>query len=248
VPIDRSRAHIEEVRSWVAERRLASTVLGGLLLTSLAFWGALLVTTGGDRSTPPVASSLPDEPTAASADEGARSRGLADEGLADESALSRGLEAPADEDPPEGAPGGEGQDGEPPGTVLVDLDGRCEVEIDAAERDDPRMQQAWRHPECVLAPLDPTRPDERWIVIVSSFTGEQAARQEAAARDGSSGQEPNLLWSSHYPSLRPDLWVVFEGPFRDRATAAATAEELGSGAYLRRLAAHPPRDDVPPGR
>jgi hypothetical protein len=122
------------------------------------------------------------------------------------------------------------------------------VEVDAAEEDEPRVHQAWRHPECVLAPLDPTHPDERWIVIVASFSGEQAARDQAEARAARGGHEPKLLWSSHYPSLRPDLWVVYEGPFRDRATATATAEELGPGAYLRQLRPQPPSDEVPPGR
>jgi hypothetical protein len=264
VPAHPSRARVEEVRSWVAERRLATTVLGGLLVTSLLFWGALLVATGGDRTSPLVASSpQQDEPASSVPDD-------------DADALSRGAEAPTDEpdgedapaatrgddepsrdhpdgddevteDAPEDAPEDE-EDGEPEGTVVLDLDGRCEVEVEAADEDDPRVHQAWRHPECVLAPLDPTHPDERWIVILSSFAGEQAARDEAEARAARGGHEPKLLWSSHYPSLRPDLWVVYEGPFRDRATATATADELGPGAYPRYLRAQAPSDEVPPGR
>jgi hypothetical protein len=261
VPAHPSRARIEEVRSWVAERRLASTVLGGLLVTSLLFWGALLVTTGGDR-TRSLAASGPDQPATTSGEE----------------ALSPGVEVPddeealADEDPPAATagddepsrdhPGADREEAEgdgrtdaaaeepdgPEGTVVLELDGRCEVEVDAAEEDDPRVHQAWRHPECDLAPLDPTHPDERWIVIVASFSGEQAARDQAAARAARGGHEPKLLWSSHYPSLRPDLWVVYEGPFRDRATATSTADELGPGAYLRQLRPQPPSDEVPPGR
>jgi hypothetical protein len=259
-----SRATVEEVRAWVAERRLATTVLGGLLVTSLLFWGALLVATGGDRTSSLVAGSpREDDPAASSApDDGdTLTRGLEgptdDDQVAptDESDGEDGEDAPTDEptDAPTDEPDGEDpadaeaeEDGEPEGTVVLDLDGRCEVEVDAADEDDPRVHQPWRHPECVLAPLDPTHPDERWIVILSSFSGEQAARAEAEAR--AAGSEPKLLWSSHYPSLRPDLWVVYEGPFRDRATAIATADELGPGAYPRYLRPQAPSDEVPPGR
>jgi hypothetical protein len=255
VPAHPSRARVEEVRSWVAQRRLATSVLGGLLVTSLLFWGALLVATGGDRTGPLVAGSpRADEPASAAPDD-------------DAEALSRGVEAPTDEpddedaaaDEPEGqdgsgdAPAGEDaadaeEDAASEGTVVLDLDGRCEVEVASADEDDPRVHQAWRHPECVLAPLDPTHPDERWIVVLSSFSGEQAARDEADARAARGGHEPKLLWSSHYPSLRPDLWVVYDGPFRDRATATAAADELGPGAYPRYLRPQPASDEVPPGR
>jgi hypothetical protein len=262
VPAHPSRARIEEVRSWVAERRLASSVLGGLLVTSLLFWGALLVTTGGDRASSLAASGL-DRPATTSDDE-ALSPGVEApdddvEALADEDAPAA---TAGDEEPSRDHPGADRDEAEgdartdaateerdePEGTVVLELDGRCEVEVAAAEEDDPRVHQAWRHPECDLAPLDPTHPDERWIVIVASFSGEQAARDQAAARAARGGHEPKLLWSSHYPSLRPDLWVVYEGPFRDRATATSTADELGPGAYLRQLRPQPPSDEVPPGR
>lgn len=44
-----------------------------------------------------------------------------------------------------------------------------------------------------------------------------------------------VLWSSHYPSLNPGLWVVFDGPFPDADAAAQAADAIGGGTYPRAL-------------
>lgn len=135
---------------------------------------------------------------------------------------------------------GAGSEDEPPdddagaaeGSVELDFDGVCTVEVDADEVDDPRP---WDFDQCTSAPIALERGEERWIVVVASLS--EGGYDEAAARDraASEGFEGNLLWSSHYPSLNPDLWVVYDGPYEDQEEARAAAEDVGGGSYPRVL-------------
>jgi hypothetical protein len=255
-----SREHLDEVRSWVAERRLATGVLGGLLAASLVLWGGLLLATGGDRTSHLTASGTDQGGTGASGEDGEPfSSGIEEPESPPEPAPTaddeerdgeRDDDADDDADDEESSRDAAAEDGdadESEGTVVLELDGACEVEVDADAEDDAATRQAWRHPECVYAPLDPTQADERWIVVVYSFSERATAEREARSRAGGS-DEPRLLWSSHYPSLNPELWVVYEGPFEDRRAASEAADELGAGAYLRLLSTRGPSDETPPGR
>jgi hypothetical protein len=250
------RSQVARLRAWVAPRRAAAGVLGGLLATSLVLWGALLVATGGPRdgemavertSGADLLADDTDTGTDEAGDGAAPEVGDDAPGAEDESAPAEDDDAPAEEAEADDAAV---QDEEPADAHLVeiDLDGACRVEVEASEVDDPVATRPWRFPECEHAPLDPTDPDERWIVVVASYRGAAGAERAATERAEREGHaDPQLLWSSHYPSLNPDLWVVYEGPFQDRATARAAAQGLGGGAYVRLLAARGPSDEVPPG-
>ncbi|WP_052668345.1 SPOR domain-containing protein [Nitriliruptor alkaliphilus] len=84
------------------------------------------------------------------------------------------------------------------------------------------------------APLDPTDADERWIVVLASYTRPTAAERDLRTR--ASDEDAALLWSSHYEGLTPELWVVFTGPFPDRGAALDAADTIGGDAYARELA------------
>jgi hypothetical protein len=251
------RSQVTRLRAWVAPRRAAAGVLGGLLATSLVLWGALLVATGGPRDGEMAAertseADLPaddsDDTGTDEGDDGAAPDPGEPPGADDDRASAEGdsasEEAEADDD------GATVQDeaGAQADVVEIDLDGACRVEVEASAVDDPVATRPWRFPECEHAPLDPTDPDERWIVVVASYRGAAGAERAATERAEREGHaDPQLLWSSHYPSLNADLWVVYEGPFEDRASARAAAQGLGGGAYVRLLAARGPSDEVPPG-
>lgn len=118
---------------------------------------------------------------------------------------------------------------EQPATRVVDVDGACTAEVDAAmTMDDLR---AWQLPECEWAPIDPNR-DGEWIVVVLSLNGNDFGAAEAWQRAREVGLPGRVLWSSHYASLNPDLWVVYEGPFSSEAAASRAA---APGTYPRML-------------
>lgn len=137
------------------------------------------------------------------------------------------------------------EDTEPDDDLLeIELDGRCEVTVPASDR--PRSQggdgpelRAWRFPSCSFAPVDLDADDEgrRWMVVVASLNGMEHDAQDARDRAAAVGLPGQVLWSTHYPSLNPDLWVVFDGPFPDETAARAAADRRGGGAYERVLSA-----------
>jgi hypothetical protein len=237
------RARAEQLRAWLADRRGAVTVLGGLVTTSLLVWGALLVVSGGPQE-PRVASSGSSraDPITPGHEAPGQEQAPPERGEPAEGDELPGLDDERDPDAGEDPAGGEGSGDVPDAATVVDLHGACRVEVQ--NEDDPDQLQPWTFPECEHAPLDPTDPDERWIVVVSSFSSAENAQREAQARG--EDQDPQLLWSSHYPSLRPELWVVFEGPFPDRRTAREEADRLGAGAYVRLLRPVGPSDETPP--
>jgi cell division septation protein DedD len=255
------RAAVERARAYLAERRAPATAFGVLLGASLLVWVVLLISTGGER-TPQLATGGGVSAPAPADEGGAQPEG--DVPLAPgqsqppaDTADTAGVddvddgEAAADTDAGElphdavlGEPDAEPGDGE---VQVVDLDGLCRVEVEAGTAE-ARAPRAWEHPECEHAPLDPSRYDERWIVVVGSFSSADSARREARAWADRGGHDPQLLWSSHYPSLNPDLWVVYEGPYPHRHDATRAKDELGPGAYLRMLSVDGRSSETPPPR
>ncbi len=132
----------------------------------------------------------------------------------------------------------ESPSGSPDGTEEVDFDGVCTVEVDREGFGDDRAElRPWRFEECTSAPVVlADAEDERWIVVVASLSGSEFDEAGALDRAEGHGLDGNVLWSSHYPSLNPDLWVVFDGPFEDQDAAADAATDRGGGAYARLLA------------
>lgn len=137
-----------------------------------------------------------------------------------------------------GAPGADGgPEGELAGPRLVELalGGPCgTVQVEADAGVEVTELRAWDAPGCASAPVALEAGSERWIVVRASLNGsgaDEAAARASATRLSADG----VLWSSYYASLNPDLWVVFDGPFADEATAAAAAVAVGGGAYERVL-------------
>lgn len=120
-----------------------------------------------------------------------------------------------------------------PMLVELDFDGACTVETTSQDAESAPLRP-WQFPECDWAPVPLDPGERRWIVVVSSLNGFDFDDQNATAR-ANSVNGAQVLWSSHYPSLNPDLWVVFRGPYRSEADAAAAASATGSGAYAREL-------------
>lgn len=122
-------------------------------------------------------------------------------------------------------------DDDPP--ITIDLDGQCQVTLPLTQAQEEQIR-AWDFPECTSAPVALAGAQERWIVVIASLNGDDFAESDAwerAAREGGDA----VLWSSHYPSLNPNLWVVFDGPFVDESLARDAANRRGGGAYERVL-------------
>jgi hypothetical protein len=119
----------------------------------------------------------------------------------------------------------------------VTIDGVCTVEIDAGS--DAESLRAWDFPDCAYAPVTIEDQRERWIVIRASMSSDdfdgQAAEKRAEALGVDAGVDGGVLWSSHYPSLNPDLWVVYEGPFAGAEAARGAADAADGEAYARVL-------------
>ena len=197
------------------ERSRAAAIVVALLLGSLGLWGVALLTTGSADVERDV---LVDIDPAAPGSE----RGTGDAGSA----------APEeDPDDSEGA-GDDAADDVEGSRTTVDLGGGCVVEVVA---DAPVDQlRPWEFEECDRAPIALTASQERWVAIVESLSGEDFSEAEALARL-EADEDRLLLWSSHYPSLNPGLWVIVEGPFEDRAAATDASRRIGGGAYPRAL-------------
>lgn len=121
------------------------------------------------------------------------------------------------------------------GPVVVDFDGVCEVEVAAdAQVEDLRP---WQFPECERAPVAVSGAASSWIVVLASLSGDDFSEADALRRLEQDPDGRHLLWSSHYPSLNPDLWVVAAGPFADEDVATRTAERIGG--YPRELSDDP---------
>lgn len=138
-----------------------------------------------------------------------------------------------DESPDQGLD--DGLDDTPRGEAsarVITLDGRCTVEI----RDEQATERLrpWEFAACEYAPVDPDR-DGSWIVVVGSLNGDDFDEADARDRAAELGRSRQLLWSSHYASLNPNLWVIYEGPYPDEDSADAAASRMGSSHYARVL-------------
>ena len=117
--------------------------------------------------------------------------------------------------------------------LLVDFDGVCEalVPLDELERGTVR---AW-DVGCTTAPVALSQDESRWVVVVASLNGDDFTKDAALDRANTLGLPGNVLWSSHYPSLNPDLWVVFDGPFPTQGAASDAAVNRDDASYPRVL-------------
>lgn len=151
----------------------------------------------------------------------------------DEQAPAPDPSAPAESEPAEAAPDPPAPSGSD--LLQVSFDGVCDVWL---TRDELATQlvRPWQFPgECPSAPVSLEGVSERWIVVVASLNGNDFRFDEALARATESGLHGQVLWSSHYSSLNPDLWVVYDGPFPDRGSAATAAQRRGGSSYPRVL-------------
>jgi hypothetical protein len=198
-------------------------VLGALVLLSVGVWAFVLLTTGSDNPERDAFAGLEPDPEAPDAGEPAPDE--SDPPAAD-------AESEDDAAAGEGDGGAAGEDDDARATERVDFDGACVVEVEDVVP--PEGLRPWRFEECERAPISLEGTQQRWVAIVESLSGDDFSEAEALERIGAD-QERVLLWSSHYPSLNPGLWVIVEGPFESRAAATDAAQRLGGGAYPRAL-------------
>lgn len=227
------------------ERRNAAIGVGVLVLVAAGIVGAAIVFTDppqppqadglsvlDDANAPPADPDAPEEDVAAD-DPGETPEGLVEPEGDDQDELS---DEPSEEDAEE-APRG----------VLIDFDGVCRVILAGVGDDDaeeagqadevPDEPRPWHFDECTSAPVTlDDRGDQRWIVVLASLPRSSYDEVGARGRADELGFDDLLLYSSHYPSLNPELWVVYDGPFTDEDEARAAAAEHGGGAYPRQLA------------
>ncbi len=127
------------------------------------------------------------------------------------------------------------QTGQQEELVRVDFDGVCEAWLTPTELATQQIRP-WEFPaQCPTAPVNLLGLDERWIVVVASLNGADFRYEEALSRAAGVDLHGQVLWSSHYPSLNPDLWVVYDGPFPTRAGASDAASRRGGASYPRVL-------------
>jgi hypothetical protein len=225
--------------------RAALLAAGALGLVTVLVVAAVIVVTGGDRSgdiddVPVAGDAGTDTGDGAEDDTDTGEDASADAGEdADEGDGSRNGEGDGDGDgseaegddgdeaTDEGDPADEGESG------VIDLDGQCEVDLDDVPDADGDLR-AWDVPACTYAPVD-LGSGSRWIVVIASLDGTANDGAAAETRAGGFSGAEGVLWSSHYPSLNPGWWVVYDGPFDGEDAATEAAEARGGGAYPRLL-------------
>jgi hypothetical protein len=209
--LSEARSWLSQARSWLSTHRAPASVVGGLAAASLLLWGGLVVASG-------------DGPAATRGQQAAAPSPVGeDAGQDDAGQDDAGQEDAGQDDAPADGPDAAPTDPEP--VPESDLMPELVAMPEPLDPDDH-------------APLDPTDADERWIVVLASYTRPTAAERDLRTR--ASDEDAALLWSSHYEGLTPELWVVFTGPFPDREAALDAADARGGDAYARELA--PPAD------
>jgi len=206
------------------ERSRAAAIVIALLVGSLGLWVVALLTTGSPDVERDVLVDTDAVEPGSDPDAGEAGSAAPEEETGDEDRVDDGAGAGDD-----GA--GAGDDGEGSG-ITVDLGGGCVVEAP----DDAAVDQLrpWEFEECDRAPIVLSGSEERWVAVIESLSGEDFDEAEALERLDPDNDRL-LLWSSHYPSLNPGLWVVVEGPFEDQRSATDAARRIGGGAYPRAL-------------
>ncbi len=207
-----------------AERRRQVVALGtisGLVLVASGLWFVAILTSGDPRQLE-IAAEPPATAEASAPIDGADEADEADEGfdLTDGLGGAERREVQPDTDDPEAEP--------------VTIDGVCTVELVGTE-DDAAPLRAWEFADCTYAPVPVEEQNERWIVVRASMRSGDFDAQAAEQRARDLEVDGGVLWSSHYPSLNPDLWVVYEGPFPDAEAARRAAEAVDGEAYARAL-------------
>lgn len=210
------------------DRRRATLGLGALALIAAAIVGSAILFTGNrdDLAVDEVPGANDPPPTSAGSEETSPDEALDSDAGTPSDATDDTLED-------EGAePSDTDDEPEENGSIELDFDGVCTVEVDADDVDDPRP---WHFDECTSAPIELSDGDGRWVVVIASLSEDSYDEAAARERAAEEGFDDNLLWSSHYPSLNPGLWVVFDGPFGDQEEARSAAAEIGGGSYPRLL-------------
>lgn len=235
VPGPTAPGRLERPRRSRARRTTALIIIAGLALAGVGATAAVFLQLGGEDSDQLVADTDDDmhDPTG-----GDTPPAPGDEPAEDVAPTDDQFE----EDPGTGAAGAdqvdelgslEDDDSLVEEPITIDFDGQCEVTLPLTQAQEDRLR-AWDFPECTSAPVALRSDQERWIVVVASLNGddftESDARERAAQELGG-----GVLWSSHYPSLNPNLWVVFDGPYLDEAAARDAANRRGGSAYQRVL-------------
>lgn len=254
-PTGRAAQRYHDGRAWTASTRDADPIghaadgsekrrrrpvgalvaFGTLALVTVAVVVGVIVLTG-------------DDPVPVSDEQAERDAGLNGEAEGDEDPTSERTEegddlAAADQDNPEDGDVEAEQplDEEPTDDssdrdverLPVDFDGVCDalVPLDELERGTVR---AW-DVGCSTAPVALDQDESRWVVVVASLNGDDFTEGAALDRANALGLPGNVLWSSHYPSLNPDLWVVFDGPFPTQEAANDAAVSRDDASYPRVL-------------
>lgn len=198
---------------------IAMAWIGGMLLLALAVWVVLMVGGGRDR---PVAS-----------DDGLRpdleANGPSDSGANDTDSHEPPVTAEGDTDPAE-VPADEPDEE----TTSVTLDEVCTITL-SVEEAASAIGWPWEHEACEHAPIEVEEGEEAWIVVRASMAATDFGAQDAERRADDLDVDGGVLWSTHYPSLNPDLWVVYEGPFSGPVAAREAAEAVEGEAYARAL-------------
>ena len=210
---------------------IATGVIVILSVIGVGSWWAttaLMASSASDESTDTNTSAPPSGDSAAN-----EATGPDDEGAS--------IEEPNDEDAaPEPSSNDESSagngDAEASTTETITLDEQCTIDLDEAERERSDEIRPWNFEACRWAPVViDSDSDTKWIVVHASLNGDDFDEGEALDRADQAGLTGQVLWSTHYPSLNPDLWVIYDGPFPDEEAATDAAAREGSGAYPRRL-------------
>jgi hypothetical protein len=208
--------------------------VGGLVLGALGLW-LVAIFTSGDTDRLEIAADLPEAAETSDSPDTSADDSTDDDrepGGDDEEAGAEGSDDPlGDLDGTDGTDEAAGDDAATP----VTIDEICTVEVSETERRDGSDLRAWEYPDCAYAPVPIEERRERWIVVRASMGANDFDAGEAEQRATDLGVDGGVLWSSHYPSLNPDLWVVYEGPFADRSAARDAADAVSGEAYARAL-------------
>jgi hypothetical protein len=116
--------------------------------------------------------------------------------------------------------------------LTINFDGVCDAQVPRSIAEAGGVRP-W-NVGCATAPVS-LEFGPRWIIVVASLNGADTTESDARDRAASVGLSGKVLWSSHYPSLNPNLWVVYDGPYLDEATARASAQRRGADSYARTL-------------